>query len=75
MAVIGCIATTVTVHFMEELNWVDSVDCSVTPVRYGDYACLHYNNIIWLLISTLAVARAFLFVELRNILLQWIQFI
>ncbi|KAK3183411.1 hypothetical protein Dsin_030697 [Dipteronia sinensis] len=72
--VIGCIAIgTVTVHFLEELDWVDSFYLSVTSVTtvgYGDYAFRTVRGrcfaIVWLLVSTLAVARAFLYLaELR----------
>ncbi|KAJ7965077.1 Two-pore potassium channel like [Quillaja saponaria] len=72
--VIGCIAIgTFMVHFLENLNWVDSFYLSVTSVTtvgYGDYAFTttwgRCFAIIWLLISTLAVARAFLYLtELR----------
>ncbi|KAF5732492.1 Calcium-activated outward-rectifying potassium channel putative isoform 1 [Tripterygium wilfordii] len=73
--VIGCIAVgTVMVHFLEDLNWVDSFYLSVTSVTtvgYGDYAFTTLTGrcfaIIWLLVSTLAVARAFLYLaELRS---------
>ena len=68
--VIICLATgTVTVHFLEELTWVDSFYLSVTSVTtvgYGDYAFKTTAGrcfaIIWLLASTLAVARAFLYI-------------
>ncbi|KAL6983272.1 hypothetical protein U1Q18_016662 [Sarracenia purpurea var. burkii] len=72
--VVGCIAVgTVTVHFLEEINWIDSFYLSVTSVTtvgYGDYAFTTLTGrcfaIIWLLVSTLAVARAFLYLtELR----------
>ncbi|XP_020535574.1 two-pore potassium channel 3 isoform X2 [Jatropha curcas] len=72
--VIGCIAIgTITVHFLEKLSWIDSFYLSVTSVTtvgYGDYAFTTVTGrcfaIIWLLISTLAVARAFLYLaELR----------
>ncbi|KAL5795502.1 hypothetical protein ACOSQ2_000322 [Xanthoceras sorbifolium] len=72
--VIGCIAVgTVSVHFLEELNWVDSFYLSVTSVTtvgYGDYAFTTVKGrcfaVLWLLVSTLAVARAFLYLtELR----------
>ncbi|GAB4842951.1 hypothetical protein Ancab_012929 [Ancistrocladus abbreviatus] len=67
--VIVCIAIgTVTVHFIEEMGWVDSFYLSVTSVTtvgYGDYAFKTLIGrcfaIIWLLLSTLAVARAFLY--------------
>ncbi|KAJ4837791.1 hypothetical protein Tsubulata_046863 [Turnera subulata] len=72
--VIGCIAIgTVAVHFLEELDWIDSFYLSVTSVTtvgYGDFAFSTITGrcfaIIWLLISTLAVARAFLYLtEMR----------
>ncbi|KMT02449.1 hypothetical protein BVRB_9g203980 [Beta vulgaris subsp. vulgaris] len=59
---------TVTVHFLEKLNWVDSFYLSVTSVTtvgYGDHAFKTAAGrcfaIIWLLASTLAVAKAFLY--------------
>ncbi|KAJ6728338.1 TWO-PORE POTASSIUM CHANNEL 3 [Salix koriyanagi] len=55
-------------HFVESLGWLDSLYLSVmsvTTVGYGDRA---FNSLagrvfasIWLLVSTLAVARAFLY--------------
>lgn len=72
--VIGCIAIgTVMVHKLEEQSWVDSFYLSVssvTTVGHGDYAFSTLEGrcfaIIWLLVSTLAVARAFLYLtELR----------
>lgn len=55
-------------HFVERLSWLDSFYLSVmsvTTVGYGDRA---FNSLsgrifasIWLLVSTLAVARAFLY--------------
>ncbi|KAA8524153.1 hypothetical protein F0562_010416 [Nyssa sinensis] len=72
--VIGCIAIgTVTVHCLEGKSWVDSFYLSVTSVTtvgYGDYAFTTLTGrcfaIVWLLVSTLAVARAFLYLtELR----------
>ncbi|CAL5342932.1 unnamed protein product [Camellia sinensis] len=72
--VVGCIAIgTVTVHLLEDMSWVDSFYLSVTSVTtvgYGDYAFTTLAGrcfaIIWLLVSTLAVARAFLYLtELR----------
>lgn len=67
--VIGCIAIgTVAVYLLEHLNWVDSFYLSVTSVTtvgYGDYAFRTLEGrcfaIVWLLVSTLAVARAFLY--------------
>jgi len=72
--VIGCIAIgTIMVHFLEDMTWVDSFYLSVTSVTtvgYGDYAFTTITGrcfaVIWLLVSTLAVARAFLYLtELR----------
>ncbi|XP_042483269.1 two-pore potassium channel 3-like isoform X2 [Macadamia integrifolia] len=72
--VIVCIAVgTVMVHLLEGLDWTDSFYlsvASVTTVGYGDYAFKTLKGrcfaIIWLLVSTLAVARAFLYLtELR----------
>lgn len=72
--VVSCIAIgTIGVHFVEDLGWVDSFYLSVTSVTtvgYGDYAFTTLAGrcfaIIWLLVSTLAVARAFLYLtELR----------
>lgn len=55
-------------HFMERLDWVDSFYLSVmsvTTVGYGDRAFKSRGGrlfaSVWLLVSTLAVARAFLF--------------
>ncbi|KAI4343063.1 hypothetical protein MLD38_027608 [Melastoma candidum] len=67
--VIVCIGVGAGVmHYVEELDWLDSLYLSVmsvTTVGYGDRA---FNSMpgrifasIWLLVSTLAVARAFLF--------------
>ncbi|KAL9275088.1 Two-pore potassium channel 3-like protein [Drosera capensis] len=72
--VIICIAIgTVTAHYLEAISWVDSFYLSVTSVTtvgYGDYAFKTVIGrsfaIVWLLVSTLAVARAFLYLtELR----------
>ncbi|XP_021735296.1 two-pore potassium channel 3-like [Chenopodium quinoa] len=59
---------TITVHVFEKLNWVDSFYLSVTSVTtvgYGDHAFKTVGGrcfaIIWLLASTLAVAKAFLY--------------
>ncbi|KAJ9685945.1 hypothetical protein PVL29_015027 [Vitis rotundifolia] len=74
VVVIFCIAVgTIGIHFLEGLTWVNSVYLSVTSVTtvgYGDYAFQTLAGrcfaIIWLLVSTLAVARAFLYLtELR----------
>ncbi|XP_024520485.1 LOW QUALITY PROTEIN: two pore potassium channel c [Selaginella moellendorffii] len=67
--VIGCVTLgTLAVHKLEELSWVDSfyLSCiSVTTVGYGDHAFESLAGRLfasmWLLISSLAVARAFLF--------------
>lgn len=55
-------------HFLEHLNWIDSVYLSVmsvTTVGYGDRAFKTLPGrlfaAVWLLLSTLAVARAFLY--------------
>ncbi|KAK6133572.1 hypothetical protein DH2020_032701 [Rehmannia glutinosa] len=67
--VVLCIGIGVTfMHFIERLDWLDSFYLSVmsvTTVGYGDRV---FNSLagrifasIWLLISTLAVARAFLY--------------
>ncbi|XP_065878234.1 two-pore potassium channel 3-like [Euphorbia lathyris] len=67
--VVLCIGIGVGVmHFVEKLGWVDAFYLSVmsvTTVGYGDRA---FNSLqgrifasIWLLVSTLAVARAFLY--------------
>ncbi|KAL9241318.1 hypothetical protein vseg_015443 [Gypsophila vaccaria] len=73
VVILSLILGTVTAHFVEDLAWVDSFYLSVTSVTtvgYGDYAFETAGGrcfaIIWLLISTLAVARAFLYlVEYR----------
>ncbi|XP_073018932.1 two-pore potassium channel 3-like [Primulina eburnea] len=67
--VVLCIGTGVAfMHFVERLDWMDSFYLSVmsvTTVGYGDRA---FNSLsgrvfasIWLLLSTVAVARAFLY--------------
>ncbi|NP_001312521.1 two-pore potassium channel 3-like [Nicotiana tabacum] len=67
--VVLCIGIGVAVmHFVEKLGWLDAFYLSVmsvTTVGYGDRA---FNSMagrifasIWLLVSTLAVARAFLY--------------
>lgn len=55
-------------HFVEKLGWLDSFYLSVmsvTTVGYGDHAFKTMHGrifaAIWLLVSTLAVARAFLY--------------
>lgn len=72
--VTGCIAIgTLAAHFLEDMSWVNSFYLSVisvTTVGYGDYYFTTITGrcfaIIWLLVSTLAVARAFLYLtELR----------
>ncbi|KAJ0111408.1 hypothetical protein Patl1_01451 [Pistacia atlantica] len=74
IVVVGCLAIgTIAVHILENLSWVDSFYLSVTSVTtvgYGDYAFSTVTGrcfaIVWLLVSTLAVARAFLYLtELR----------
>ena len=74
VVVVGCIAIgTVAVHFLENLDWVNSFYLSVTSVTtvgYGDFTFTTVTGrcfaILWLLVSTLAVARAFLYLtELR----------
>lgn len=67
--VIVCLTIgTITVHFLEDFSWVDSFYLSVTSVTtvgYGDNAFKTAGGrcfaIIWLLASTLAVAKAFLY--------------
>ncbi|XP_074269722.1 two-pore potassium channel 3-like [Silene latifolia] len=67
--VVLCIGVGVGVlHFVENLGWVDAFYLSVmsvTTVGYGDRAFASMNGrifaSIWLLVSTLAVARAFLY--------------
>ncbi|GLJ07106.1 hypothetical protein SUGI_0058370 [Cryptomeria japonica] len=67
--VILCIGVGTTVmHFSENLGWTDSFYLSVmsvTTVGYGDHAFKTLPGrlfaSIWLLVSTLAVARAFLY--------------
>lgn len=67
--VVLCIGVGAAVmHFVEKLGWVDSLYLSVmsvTTVGYGDHAFTSLSGrifaSIWLLVSTLAVARAFLY--------------
>lgn len=67
--VVICIGVGVAVmHFVERLDWLDSLYLSVmsvTTVGYGDRAFHSLGGrifaLIWLLVSTLAVARAFLY--------------
>ncbi|KAK4347332.1 hypothetical protein RND71_033671 [Anisodus tanguticus] len=67
--VVLCIGIGVTVmHFVEKLGWIDAFYLSVmsvTTVGYGDRAFQSMTGrifaSIWLLVSTLAVARAFLY--------------
>jgi potassium channel subfamily K len=69
VVVIVCIAIgTVTAHFVEDLNWADSFYLSVvsvTTVGYGDYDFKTLTGrcfaIPWLLVSTFAVTRSFLY--------------
>ncbi|XP_068663539.1 two-pore potassium channel 5 [Aristolochia californica] len=67
--VVTCVGTgTLVLYFMEDLDWVDSLYLSVmsvTTVGYGDQA---FETLagrlfasVWLLVSTLGVARAFLY--------------
>ncbi|WOK92569.1 two pore potassium channel c-like [Canna indica] len=72
--VIGCIAVgALMAHVLEGLCWLDSFYLSmtsVTTVGYGDYAFLTMKGrvfaSVWLPVSTLAVAKAFLYLtELR----------
>lgn len=72
--VVLCIGVGVSImHFVERLGWLDSFYLSVmsvTTVGYGDRAFKTLSGrifaSIWLLVSTLAVARAFLYlVEAR----------
>lgn len=67
--VVLCIGSgTMILYFVENLNWIDSVYLSVmsvTTVGYGDRAFKTLPGrlfaSVWLLFSTLAVARAFLY--------------
>ncbi|KAK6797277.1 hypothetical protein RDI58_004979 [Solanum bulbocastanum] len=67
--VVLCIGVGVAVmHFVEKLGWIDAFYLSVmsvTTVGYGDRAFQSMTGrifaSIWLLVSTLAVARAFLY--------------
>uniref|UniRef100_A0A1J3GLK1 Two-pore potassium channel 3 n=1 Tax=Noccaea caerulescens TaxID=107243 RepID=A0A1J3GLK1_NOCCA len=67
--VVLCIAVGVGImHFIEKIDWLDSFYLSVmsvTTVGYGDRAFKTLPGrlfaAIWLLVSTLAVARAFLY--------------
>ena len=69
VAVTMCIGVgTLFMHFTENLGWLDSfyLSCmSVTTVGYGDHAFKTTTGrifaSIWLLVSTLAVARSFLY--------------
>lgn len=63
----------IAIHYLESMSWVDSfymAVTSVTTVGYGDYSFTTVQGrifaVIWLLVSTLMVARAFLYLtELR----------
>jgi len=53
---------------MEKLSWIDALYCtimSITTVRYGDHTFKSFTGrlfaAVWLLFSTLAVARCFLY--------------
>ncbi|CAG7897864.1 unnamed protein product [Brassica rapa] len=67
--VVSCIALGVGImHFIEKIDWLDSFYLSVmsvTTVGYGDRAFKTLPGrlfaAVWLLVSTLAVARAFLY--------------
>lgn len=67
--VIACIGVgTFVMHFLEPLGWLDCIylACmSVTTVGYGDHAFKTMAGrlfaSLWLLVSTLAVARSFLY--------------
>ncbi|KAF8369907.1 hypothetical protein HHK36_032062 [Tetracentron sinense] len=67
--VVSCIGTgALVLYFVEDLEWVDSIYLSVmsvTTVGYGDRAFKTLPGrlfaAVWLLFSTLAVARAFLY--------------
>jgi len=69
VVVTACIAVgTVTAHFVENLNWADSFYLSITSVTtvgHGDYSFRTLTGrcfaILWLLVSTFSVARAFLY--------------
>lgn len=70
-ALLFCVGLGASVlHFVEKLGWIDSLYVSimsVTTVGYGDYA---FSTVIgrifasiWLVFSTLTVARAFLYLS------------
>ncbi|XP_028792595.1 two-pore potassium channel 3-like isoform X2 [Neltuma alba] len=67
--VVCCIAVgTISARYLEKLDWLDSFYLcvtSVTTVGYGDYAFSTEGGrcfaSLWLLVSTLAVGRAFLY--------------
>ncbi|KAI9127367.1 hypothetical protein K1719_001926 [Acacia pycnantha] len=69
LVVVLCTGVGVCVmHYVEKLGWMDSFYLSVmsvTTVGYGDRAFESFAGrifaVIWLLLSTLAVARAFLY--------------
>lgn len=69
LVVVLCISVGVCVmHYVEKLTWIDSLYLSVmsvTTVGYGDQAFKSFPGrifaAIWLLLSTLAVTRAFLY--------------
>ncbi|EFJ25761.1 hypothetical protein SELMODRAFT_450178 [Selaginella moellendorffii] len=81
-----CLAIgTLFMHWMEELGWLDSFylsTMSVTTVGYGDHTFKTFKGRLfaagWLLVSTLAVARSFLFlaearIDKRNRLIaKWV---
>ncbi|KAI5331478.1 PREDICTED: two-pore potassium channel [Prunus dulcis] len=84
--VVLCIGIGVGVmHFVERLGWLDSFYLSVmsvTTVGYGDRAFQSLSGrifaSIWLLVSTLAVARAFLYLaearvdKRHRIMAKWV---
>ncbi|KAI5079761.1 hypothetical protein GOP47_0005766 [Adiantum capillus-veneris] len=67
--VVMCIGVgTLVMHYLESLGWLDAfyLSCmSVTTVGYGDHAFTTMAGrvfaSVWLLVSTLAVARSFLY--------------
>ncbi|XP_027938614.1 two-pore potassium channel 3-like [Vigna unguiculata] len=71
----SCIAVgAVALHLLEDLSWEDSIYLSVTTVTtvgYGDFSMKTVGGrcfaIIWLLVSTLAVAKAFTYFTEYNI--------
>ncbi|ERM94595.1 hypothetical protein AMTR_s00011p00085350 [Amborella trichopoda] len=84
--VVFCIAAgAIALHILEGLSWLDSFYLSVTSVTtvgYGDFTFRTLEGrafaVVWLLVSTLVVARAFLYLtELRidkrnRLIAKWI---